>query len=358
MLLPSMLISPRLSLQAILTAGTDRVLDVYLHATASSVEVGGGGRSQTITTQALPSRWQQLLVSALGRLSEQIDLRFRLVTQPGEAELALYVDTEINLSDSSGITFGLAVTNSKSQLRSSWWEIFLNGPELHRSTIDFVDYVLIHELGHTLGLEHPFDSSDGDFYLSTDPQRSAFPEQTVMAYRLPQQGVWPSWYSENDIGALQQIWGPAPRGNQLTSIYRLFNPATGFHLYSANSTEIDLLTGISGQGFINEGVAYSTTAIASQPLHRFYQAGSGRHFYSANNAERDALLANPVSGYIYEGVALQVYAAAAAPLNSTPVVRFYDPATANHFYTASPAEQQLLQVTQPDWIMEGVAWYA
>jgi hypothetical protein len=151
------------------------------------------------------------------------------------------------------------------------------------------------------------------------------------------------------------VWGAAPGPEQLTTIYRLYNPGTGFHLFSANRGEIDRIT---GQGFVNEGVAYRTSAVASQALHRFYQVALGRHFYSANNAERDALVANPASGYLYEGVAYQVYAATAAPLNTTPVMRFYDPVAATHFYTASPAEQQVLQTTRPDWVMEGVAWHA
>ena len=56
--------------------------------------------------------------------------------------------------------------------------------------MDLEAYVLI-ELLHVLGLEHTFDDSDGDFYLSTDPQLSASPEQTTMSYRFPESGVYP-----------------------------------------------------------------------------------------------------------------------------------------------------------------------
>ncbi|MBM5801899.1 MAG: calcium-binding protein, partial [Cyanobacteria bacterium K_DeepCast_35m_m2_023] len=36
---------------------------------------------------------------------------------------------------------------------------------------------------------------------------SAFPEQTVMAYRNPLSGSWPTWYSDSDLEALVGLWG-------------------------------------------------------------------------------------------------------------------------------------------------------
>ena len=77
------------------------------------------------------------------------------------------------MDDSSGITFGVAISNGLSSSRRQWIEIFLNGPELDVATPDFVSYVFNHELLHALGLEHTFDDSDGDFYISTDPYLGA-----------------------------------------------------------------------------------------------------------------------------------------------------------------------------------------
>ena len=69
-------------------------------------------------------------------------------------------------------------------------------------------YILLHEFGHALGLEHPFDARDGDVLNGiTDPWHSAHPEDTVMAYRDPSSGTWPDFFTHNDINALISAWG-------------------------------------------------------------------------------------------------------------------------------------------------------
>jgi len=72
----------------------------------------------------------------------------------------------------------------------------------------YLRYAFLHELGHSLGLEHPFEDRDGDTVNGvTDPALSVYPQDTVMAYRLPLEGAWPQVYSVNDWAALERIWG-------------------------------------------------------------------------------------------------------------------------------------------------------
>ena len=293
----------------------------------------------------------------------QYDISFEIIDDPALSDISFYYDSEINLGATSGITFGVTVSNSTLYPRRQWIEIFLNGPQLDASSPDFVSYVFNHELLHALGLEHTFDDSDGDFYLSTDPVLSASPEETVMSYRPPVSGSYPTDLTESDYNALNQIWGPAKNDiSHLTEqpVYRLFNVVSGNHLFTTNLVEIDLLTGSAQNSTcINVGIAYPVSVGANHDLYSFYNSHTDRHFYSSNSYERDLLISNSDSGYIYEGVAYQVF----TEISNTsavlsPVFRFFDPDRDVHLYTATYQEKAIWESNGLNWINEGIAWYA
>lgn len=203
-LVPEVLISPSLSSFTQALLADDRVLDIYLHRSGAPAQVGAGVfASQTIQTQPIATDLELFLRNTLVELDSQIGISFRFIENADTADLAFYIDQELNLGDFE-ITLGIALSNQMAD--RSYWEVMLNGPELQDKP-DYLRYAALHEIGHVLGLEHPFDNSDGDFYLSTDPYRSAFPEDTVMAYRSPRGGIWPERFTINDIVALQTIWG-------------------------------------------------------------------------------------------------------------------------------------------------------
>ena len=356
MLSSEVLISPILSLDALINAGPDKIFNVYIHRSAGVVAVASGSLFPQLITTLTPTA--TLLAHAtqqFHKISQQVNVQFVEVSDQLDADIAFFFDTEIELNDSdvSTVTLGLALPNRDFSTVRQWVEIFFNGSELNQSSADLEAYVFNHELLHALGLEHTFDDSDGDFYLSTDPQLSATPEETVMSYRPPASGIYPTDLTLSDYNALIDIWGLTVN----ISVYRLYQQSTGRHVYSSNQQEIDILTGFAQSDFLNEGIAYVVPGNASQDLHRFYKPSTGSHFYSASNIERDALIASPESGYLYEGVAYKVFAPLDAPIGSTAVTRFYDPLQAMHFYTANEHEIAILLTTQPTWIQEGIAWY-
>ena len=63
--------------------------------------------------------------------------------------------------------------------------------------------IFLHELGHLLGLEHPWDNEDGDFAVQSYEDAH---ESTRMGYNEHLSGE-KKWYEDIDIMALQTIWG-------------------------------------------------------------------------------------------------------------------------------------------------------
>ena len=82
------------------------------------------------------------------------------------------------------------------------------GDELTQEEKDDWTKVYLHEMGHALGLEHPWDKADGDW--ATDNSNEISPTDSVMEYSARDSaGNIYKWYSEVDVKALEEIWGKA-----------------------------------------------------------------------------------------------------------------------------------------------------
>lgn len=141
-------------------------------------------------------------------------------------------------------------------------------------------------------------------------------------------------------------WKAAPV--RTAAMHRLYNPYTGEHFYTADTTERDHLTGL---GWRYEGVGWKAPAKSSTPVYRLYNGHvrGGDHHYTTSASERDHLVS---VGWTYEGVGWY-----SDDAKGVPLYRQYNPyaRTGTHNYTASASENgHLLAV---GWRGEGVGWY-
>ena len=133
-------------------------------------------------------------------------------------------------------------------------------------------------------------------------------------------------------------------------MYRLYNPNSGEHFYTANAGEKNHLANI---GWIYEGIGWIAPKTSNYPVYRLYNGNGGEHHYTMNKAEKDMLVR---AGWKYEGVGW--YSADPKDSNSIPLLREYNPNAFanNHNYTTSKPEHNWL--ISLGWKDEGKAWYA
>ncbi|WP_248922186.1 L,D-transpeptidase family protein [Olsenella intestinalis] len=139
---------------------------------------------------------------------------------------------------------------------------------------------------------------------------------------------------------------PAPEVTY-SNMYRLYNPWTGEHFYTASLFEA---ARVAEAGWQWEAVGW-VAPDAGDPVFRLYNPYAGDHHYTLSTVERDHLVS---VGWRYEGIGW--YSDGSA--DSLAVLRQYNPyATAGaHNFTTSPAEDAHL--ASVGWRREGEAWRA
>ena len=131
-------------------------------------------------------------------------------------------------------------------------------------------------------------------------------------------------------------------------MYRLYNPNSGEHFYTASLEERSMLI---AAGWTDEGVGW-VAPTEGDPVYRLYNPNAGDHHYTMSVDERDALVE---AGWTDEGVGW--HSAPAGSEVSVPLYRQYNPyaTTGTHNYTLSANERDVL--VDAGWKDEGIGWY-
>ena len=131
------------------------------------------------------------------------------------------------------------------------------------------------------------------------------------------------------------------------AMYRLYNPNSGEHFYTANEVEKNYLVSI---GWNDEGLGWVAPAYSGAPVYRMYNPNTGDHHYTTNAGEALNLAA---IGWNNEGIGWY-----SDDVKETTLYRMYNPnctGAGSHHYTVNYEEAKNLR--DAGWRYEGRAWY-
>ena len=160
---------------------------------------------------------------ALGYISTLVDLQF---LKSYKTATGYTISFGSNTQFGSG---GYAQYPSESFIGS---DLFLNNADYNKTLADgtYGANVLMHELGHALGLKHPFDEPDADGDIGPPPYLQGSEDSgtwTYMSYN-DTSAEWDLNYSPLDIAALQYIYGPSKYSRRENDTYKVSQTTPNF----------------------------------------------------------------------------------------------------------------------------------
>lgn len=221
------------------------------------------------------------------------------------------------------------------------------------STGEYISAMLVDSKGEVLcygGQKVTSESGSLSFAMPNDLPQGSY---TLKIFNERRNGDKKTDYSSDfsdiplTVGNLSSGSGSSGTGSSNgVRMYRLYNPNSGEHFYTARLAEKEYLV---RQGWSYEGIAWIAPRESNRPVYRLYNPNAGDHHYTMNLEERDALIA---LGWKDEGIGWY-----SSPGKEDPIYRQYNPnaSSGTHNYTRSKDENDYL--TAIGWRPEGIGWY-
>jgi serralysin len=117
-----------------------------------------------------------------------IGIDFKVTRKQRKAEIRFF---EIPLIANEPTYVGLAVPYVSPI--GNVWDIYVK-----TNPVSSKQWIYLHEFGHFLGMEHPFDDNDNDVWYNESTN------DTVMSYNYQPSSYW--WFRQADIDTITGIW--------------------------------------------------------------------------------------------------------------------------------------------------------
>ncbi len=149
--------------------------------------------------------------------SSNLPINFRETQNEEAANLIIINDKKIGTNNIGGTTMPI----DKHRNSTGFWQIIKINRDAITGIVDsnndfnnLYKFTVIHELGHVLGLDHPFENILWPgFKINDNPSTSGpTPSETVMTYNINKSNLSYN-FSSYDQEALQHIWGTDEKPN-------------------------------------------------------------------------------------------------------------------------------------------------
>lgn len=144
-------------------------------------------------------------------------------------------------------------------------------------------------------------------------------------------------------------------GGGVISVYRVYNPVNGEHLFTPEKSEV---ASLEARGWRAEGTAFTVPYAEDSQLkvYRLYCRTTGKHLYTTDTSEVDRLNRTGIWTTDFNGAPIFGAYPEDSFMLKKPVYRLYNSYSRTHLLTADANEYNVLG--SQGWNQEGVAFYA
>ena len=202
----------------------DNALDIYVSQGGDPFPAWDDiNQKRIVSSTVKPAGWQGKSMERIIRnISKRFDVSLNIVEDLTESDIPILI-TNIPHNDSISGTF-----DPEEYWASDEYQVFLSmsyqtglwndSPYINERDTSLVKHdneekltwskTFLHEMGHLLGLEHPFDRADGDWAVNENDETPTTPMGWQSSTNA--KGKYFTFFQEVDMEALDEIWGEDP----------------------------------------------------------------------------------------------------------------------------------------------------